>query len=451
MKALALALLVAAASAAPADTRDHVVRVEHHDPAGAPARGPLDAPVTVELFLTPQINVGAQRLNAYHLLEQLQQDHPARMRLIYRVQRQGMIATAALEAQAQGKFAEFMDRIAVERQTLQRDALLKLCASLGIDADRVDAAIREDRYGQTFADTDRRAKRLHVAGTPSVLFNSLPSRTPFSSSSITLADLEKSYADAYARAQELLEQGVPATELSAAFDAKLLASAPTAINLGGAALDDEDTGEMVLATPPIDTTGLPYVGDDDSSIPVIFLCSPGSASCRNTIDRAIQLQKDLYPDLRIVWAPWFDVGRDDANDLAAYGDAAICAEQLGMAGAPPKSPGYLFVEALYKNQTTSRNRRVLDVNVRIDAVAKELELDSAKLSHCRAVMAGTTFRFIEATRASGVRSAPSVVVGGRIYPGLSDSSILQQLVEAELAPGISDTLHAHLGYWPHWH
>ena len=42
----------------------------------------------------------------------------------------------------------------------------------------------------------------------------------------------------------------------------------------------------------------------------------------------------------------------------------------------------------------------------------------------------------DAARQSGVTSSPSVVIGGRIYPGLNDPTVIQQLVEAELAPGV---------------
>ena len=47
-------------------------------------------------------------------------------------------------------------------------------------------------------------------------------------------------------------------------------------------------------------------------------------------------------------------------------------------------------------------------------------------------------------RRSGVpRSNAAVVIGGRIYTGLSDPTLIQELVEAELAPGV-------LGSLPGW-
>jgi hypothetical protein len=42
------------------------------------------------------------------------------------------------------------------------------------------------------------------------------------------------------------------------------------------------------------------------------------------------------------------------------------------------------------------------------------------------------------------RATSAVVIGGRIYDGLSDQTLIQALVEAELAPGV-------LGSLPRWH
>ncbi len=451
MKRLAIAALVAWSSialaddaAAPPPKEGHIVRVEHRDPAAAPARGPVDAPVTIELFFVPQVSMSMTRVQAFKLLEQLQAKHPTRVRLVWRVLRQGMISTAALEAQAQGKFFEFLDRIFAERNSLSKDGLFKLAASLGLDTERVAAAIQQDRYAQTFSDNDRRSKRLHLTVNPAVLFNSSPSRASFISSNVQLADLEKSYDEAYARAQDLLEQGVPASELSATFDEKVLASVTPPLPSGG---DDEDTHDQMLASPPIGTAGLPSVGDDDATMPIIFLCSPNNTGCQRMIDRALAIQKDIYPDLRLVWGPWFDVGRDDNAELAMFGDAALCAEQLG-SGSPPRSSGWLWVETMTKQLGQSRRGRV-EPEKRVDAIAKELEVDTRRLAACQAVMAGTTLKFIEKARDSGVRVSPSVIVGGRIYAGLNDANQLQTLIEAELAPGLSDSLREHLGYWPH--
>ena len=83
----------------------------------------------------------------------------------------------------------------------------------------------------------------------------------------------------------------------------------------------------------------------------------------------------------------------------------------------------------------ARGRRG-DIEKLIDDVTSELEIDSGRLSACRARIAGTTLAWIERARRSGVAKAPALVIGGRIYEGLNDQNLIQQLIEAELAPGV---------------
>src|SRR5262249_14969774 len=127
----ALCLGVAGAAAAPsaAEPRSapgHAERVEHRDPATAPARGPAGALVTIEVFFVPGTNMPT---GALRLLQQLQDRHPARIRLVYRILKSGstlQAPTAALEAHTEGKFFELMDELAKQRTALKREDLLEL-------------------------------------------------------------------------------------------------------------------------------------------------------------------------------------------------------------------------------------------------------------------------------------------------------------------------------------
>src|SRR5688572_20071505 len=103
--AMAAALVEPAASA---PSGGGVVRVEHRDPTMLPSRGPANALVTIELFLTPG---PSSRHQAVRNLERFQANHPSRIRLVYRLVK-GSTARfhyAALHAYSEGKFFEFMD------------------------------------------------------------------------------------------------------------------------------------------------------------------------------------------------------------------------------------------------------------------------------------------------------------------------------------------------------
>jgi len=129
---------------------------------------------------------------------------------------------------------------------------------------------------------------------------------------------------------------------------------------------------------------------------------------------------------------------DNAADLALLGDAALCAEKVGVTledrdetFGNAASPGWRWVEAVL-----SDNRRRVPPDKILDKVATKLRVDRRAFATCRAQLAGTSIAWIEAARRAGVRVTPSTVVGGRIYGPIVDQNTLQLLVEAELAPGI---------------
>ncbi|MCX5745061.1 MAG: hypothetical protein NT062_21450, partial [Proteobacteria bacterium] len=106
-----------------------------------------------------------------------------------------------------------------------------------------------------------------------------------------------------------------------------------------------------------------------------------------------------------------------------------------------------WVEPMYRQLGQSRKGRIT-AQQRIAAIAKELDVDAGALAKCQAIRANASLDWLTAAHQAGIQVSPSVVIGGRIYAALIDPSTLQGLVEAELAPGISDALHEHLGRWP---
>jgi hypothetical protein len=447
-----LALLVAlpiVAAAAPGE----VIRVEHHDPKAVPIRGAANAPVTIELFFIPN----NQNRPQIRLLEQLQAEHPSRVRLVYRPMLRGtagLSSLAALEAEAQGKFAEMLDELGKDRSAPDRDRLIAIGGRIGMDERRLRLALTtanpyRDTLYQVVIENDHRFNRMlsKNASPPNVLINSRPLKTPFTN--INDAQLRTEYQQAYDHALDLIDRGIPTSQLTQAFDQEALsASADVPIAVSPLTTDDDPEGlsqSPVLASPPIDPTGLPSSGSAKAPLAIVILCNPAggnSNSCKTTLTQTHNVKSQFPREVRLVWAPFFDVSRDDASALAQLGDAALCAEQLGIGQSdnfPPDydwdSPGWRWTDAMLREASRVHNRQI-DPNQLIDRVAAALKVDSHKLSSCRARMAGTTFERIQRARHSGVRTAPSVIIGGRIYAGgISEPTAMQGLVEAELAPG----------------
>ena len=437
----ALGALATAPVAAPVG---HIERVEHRDPVSAPSRGPASALVTIEVFFVPgsSMPVGPLRL-----LEQLQDRHPARIRLIYRVLKSGsalLVPSAALEAYTEGKFFELMDELGKQRGVLKMEDLVDLARRVGVDPQRVAIASRNEHYREVLEANQHRFERLHGGATPSALFNAVPSRVALGT--MTVADFDREYEAAYNGALDKLDRGFAPDQLMAAFDSdRIRVTQPVVMSVVG---DDDDRSPLdhPLATPPLRLDRLPSLGKPGiaAAVPVVLLCRPSDPGCANLL-RVAEPAVRLYPeDVRVVWAPWFDVGRDDVADLTLLGDATLCAEAIGSnQGELTTSPGWVWVKEMYAQVARARGRKVTGAQL-IDDVSARLDVDTRALSACRARLAGATLAWIAEARRSGVpRSNAAVVIGGRIYTGLSDPTLIQELVEAELAPGV-------LGSLPGW-
>jgi hypothetical protein len=451
--AAAIGLLRASAIAAPAAApapgatarTGHIERVEHRDPVSAPSRGPARALVTVEVFFVPG---SSMPIGPLRLLEQLQDRHPARIRLIYRVLKSGsqlLAPSAALEAYTEGKFFELIDELGKQRGALKREDLIELARRVGVDPQRVSAAIQLDHYRDVLETNQRRFERLHGTATPSALFNGKPTRVVLGT--ITAADLDREYEAAYDRALEKLDRGFAPDQLATAFDNEATrGTQPVVMSVVGED-DDRSPLDHPLATPPLRLDGLPSLGKPGiaAAVPVVVLCRPSDPACANLL-RVVEPAVRLYPDdVRVVWAPWFDVGRDDAAELTLLGDSTLCAEAIGSnQGELTTSPGWVWVKEMYAQVARGRGKKVTAAQL-IDDVSAKLDVDTRALSGCRARLAGATLTWIAEARRSGVpRSNAAVVIGGRIYTGLNDPTLIQELVEAELAPGV-------LGSLPRWH
>lgn len=434
--------------------RRHVQRVEHRPSDEPPTLGPRDAPVQIELFFLP----GASNARLpYQLITELWNTYPTRIRVIFRVlSRQGQVhlPAAVLEAAAQGKFFELMTAVHTRMRGTQRDQILALAESVGVDGERLAAAWKDSRHNDAFEANENRRQRMMGRQVPEALFSGKPVSRPITV--LGKVDLDKAYREAYARAQDALDRGVAPEELAAYLDAAVIAARPPVVpNLGPAdERPEEDDGRadnaMALMNPPPDLRGLPSrwkpAGSKDGKdandandsqpessrraprgLPILLACNPLSAQCYRHLHMAESAADVFLGRVRVVWAPMFEVRSRDAATVARVADAILCANQLGVGWSA------LDVVTLQANR---RHGRILDANRLIDDLIAEADLDGAALASCMAVNAGAAVRRVAELRRSGLSISPTMVVGGRMYPGsVSDVISLQGLLEEELASG----------------
>jgi hypothetical protein len=429
-----------------------VVLVEHHDPTAMPSIGPIDAPVTIEVFFSPGPN---GRVQTFRMLKKLQADHPSQIRLVYRVLVGGdaRLPYAALEAFAQGTFVELMKQLNCEdvpvsmcrtRTTLPTSEILDLGAEIGMDRDRLATVMSNppDSYQRALKDNDRRKQqRLRSPVLPAALFAGRAPRTPLTA--MTANDLEREYEDAKQRADDLLERGADPRMLTDELDARADDVSDPVVQAGQTDEDfDQPAGPYPLASPPLAWTGLPSLGDPRAQLTIAVVCSPASGNCSQPLAAAV-IARDKMPDrVRVVWAPMFDPHGDDAKQLAALSDATLCAEQVGTGDVSevefdrPASAGWRWLDAMFTLSRPPQRRPGQSPEPMIEKLVAKLHVDPVAFANCRLRIAGRALAWADGARKSGVHGHPATIIGGRIYPSITDSNTVQQLAVAELAPGV---------------
>ena len=309
--AVAVALLLGASSAAGGPKDGSVEKVEHRDPLALPSRGPPNALVTIELFFTP---FQSSRHNVFKAIERLQAAHPSRIRLLYRIVDAGgnvRLPRAAIYAFTEGKFFEFMDQVNTSRMLPDDKALAEIAKKIGLDPDRMLTVISKPpaAYETVLkANEIRRQQRFRGSPPPpNALFNGRLTQTQ--TTALGATDLEREYLTARVAADDLLDQGVPLSQLSATFE-QIPNPVDDEIIVQPGAIDDasEDMpDDPVLANPPLSVAGWPSYGTANSDTTIILLCSPTSSNCIPPSNIARRSRRYMAPALRFSRGFWRSV------------------------------------------------------------------------------------------------------------------------------------------------
>jgi protein-disulfide isomerase len=150
--------------------RVHAVPVSDRDSC----KGPQDALVTLVGFLGFQCPYSWRSTAT---VDSLLRDYAGKLRFCVKhhplpFHRHGRdAATAALEAQAQGKFWAYHDLLFQNQRALERSDLLDYARRAGLDAARVASAIDADLHAARLAEDEALTKRVGVRGTPTFFVN----------------------------------------------------------------------------------------------------------------------------------------------------------------------------------------------------------------------------------------------------------------------------------------
>lgn len=425
----ALVALTAMAAAQPA-TR--VVRVTHRPAGVAPALGPKLAPVQVELFFLP----GATSSRApMQLAIELWRAHPSRVRLLFRVlSRQGQVhlPVAALEAAAQGKFLPFMEAVTQRLRGTTLPQIRELAQSVGMDLEQLDAAWEDNRHFEQLENNDLRRTRLRARQTPEIAFSGKLASRPVTV--LGSSDFEAAYREALARADDARDRGVAPDELAEVLEREAQTSRLSAVVALGPADERREAEDWQvepssgLVSAPVRTDGLPTLRTARApALPLVVACNPLSVLCYRQLQLAAAVASVVQDRARVMWVPMFDPRGRDALVVTQVSDAILCAEAMGA--------GWVALD-LVTAQTNSRRGPMASAQEVIDGLIDAADLDGRALARCLAERSGASVRRTGELRAAGLVATPTLVVGGRMYPGgVSDAASLQNLIELELADG----------------
>jgi predicted DsbA family dithiol-disulfide isomerase len=437
---LAVAALVLPARPVTADElrpRPQHVVVTHDDPGQVPIVGPRHAPVTIDFFLS----LGTERtLRLHRELSELSRRHPRRLRVVYRLVESGrtMLAEAVLEAFAQGRFVPFLDRLADfaqyhRRMPIRGPELLAVCERAGVDYRRVEDAWADSRHLPLLEESElyRRRRRAHRA--PALLFNGV--MPGLRTNLMDLDRLETSYDLAYASARQKLDEGVPLEHL---YELSLrevdAADKPMTITAGGVdgVARPERRGLLkeapLVKTPP----GGHSIGPADAVITVRFYCNFLSTHCA-LLKRSLDELRTYYPtELRLVFHHMIpqELGEDDVErDLVLMHQAALCADAQGVF--------WRFYDSAYRDYLHRRQRAMVPGD-QLDEIIADTELDRERYQRCMAdpKKSERMHALVRAAVRAGITQTPTVVIGGRMYPGSKSFLELRSLVDQELLPGL---------------
>jgi protein-disulfide isomerase len=141
---------------------------------GSPARGPASAAVTLVAFSDFQCPFCAQ---VTPVLERLQREYPRQLRIVFKhfplpIHPQAREAhRAAVAAAEQGKFWEMHDAIFAQPAALDRAALARHAAALGLDGARFEKALDAPATDARVQADISEGQRIGVRGTPTFVIN----------------------------------------------------------------------------------------------------------------------------------------------------------------------------------------------------------------------------------------------------------------------------------------
>ncbi|HEX5271053.1 MAG TPA: thioredoxin domain-containing protein, partial [Gemmataceae bacterium] len=383
------------------------------DLAGAPARGPADAPVTIVEFADFQCPFC---LRVEETLEKLRHDYPNDVRFVWRDlplpfhDQAQPAALAARAAAAQGKFWAMHDRLfAAPAGTLGPERFAQDATELGLDLPRFRAAL-DAKQAKTAIDADGLlAARAGATGTPTFFINGkrLVGAQAY--------DSFKARIDGELKiAQEMIAKGTPRGKIYAALMKDALpVRPPPRVGADG----DPPGPEADTTIYPVKPGDAPSRGPANAALTMIVFSDFQCPFCKRVEPTLAELQKHYGKKLRIVWKNY---------PLPFHPNAAPAAEAAMAADAQGKF--WAMHDKLFANSDAldRANLERYAGELGLDLVRFKADLDAERY---KTRIESDTREGIDV----GVNGTPAVFINGRKIAGAYPLETFRAVADEELA------------------
>ncbi len=391
------------------------------DIAGAPVRGPQDAPITIVEFADFQCPYCAR---AEETLQQVVAAYPGKVRFVWRDlplpfhDQAEAAAWAARAARAQGKFWAMHDRLynLQEGETLGRSTFDKFAAELGLDAKRFGAALDKQADKLAIRAEAETASRAGITGTPTFFVNGkeIVGAQPFESFQAIIDEELKVTA-------ALIDKGTPRARVYAALMKTAEDPTPAPAAKPEAAADDDAADPDPVADKtvyPIKPGDSPAKGPANAPLVVVVFSDFQCPFCKRVEPTLAELEQKYAGKLRLVWKNY---------PLPFHENAEPAAEAAMAAGAQGKF--WEMHDKLFENSGA------LD-RASLDKYAAALGLDLARFkadldAHRQRARVQADMK---EGAAIGVQGTPAVFINGRKIAGAYPLETFEKVAEAALTP-----------------
>jgi protein-disulfide isomerase len=374
----------------------------------APIRGPSKAKVTIVEFSDFQCPFCSR---AQATVTEIRRRYPKDVRIVFRqmplpFHEDAMrAAQASLAAAAQGKFWDMHDAMFADPRALDRAALGKLAARVGLDVARFSRELDGARYASAVLKDVEVGEKLGVTGTPTFFVNGRPIK-----GALPLETFTRLIDDEIRRANAVLARGVSLDRLYDELVKNGLVEA--AKGAGGA---QEPRGPDPSATHAIPIGSSPVRGKSTAKVTIVEFADFQCSFCTRAQPVLDRIRKDYGDDVRIVFKH---------QPLDFHPDAMPASEAAAYAAAHGKF--WEMHDILYANQSELHRDHLEKYGAMagLDVVRFRLALDLSR-------QAEVVLADLELGDKLRVTGTPTFFVNGRLIVGAQPYETFKRVIDEE--------------------